>query len=284
MKTPFVFFGTDEFSLKVLETLQTRGLKPSLIVTRPDKPQGRKNIITPPLAKVWAQKNKIDFIQPASWRDPNPPPPLKEVGACFFLVASYGKIIPQNILDIPPQKTLNIHPSLLPKYRGPSPLETAILEGETETGVTIMLVDAEMDHGPILAKQKFPLQDSYTFEQLRDKTAVIGANLLANILPDYLEGKLKPQPQNHKNATYTKKFIKTDGQLDLSAPALVNYRKILALNPWPGTYFIDQNNGQELRLKITAAKLEEGKLIFTRVIPGGRREMSWASYLHGKKS
>lgn len=279
----FIFFGTDEFSVKVLETLKGRGLKPTLLVTVPDKPKGRKNIITPPPTKDWARENEIDLIQPASLRAPELTEQLNAVGARFFLVASYGKIIPQDILDIPPKGVLNIHPSLLPKYRGPSPLETAILNGEAETGVTLMLVDAEMDHGPLLAEKKLPLKDNYSFEELRDETAVIGSNLLADILPDYLSGKLEPQPQNHNLATYTKKFIKEDGLLNLSAPGIVNYRKVLALNPWPGAYFIDQHGGKEIRVKVTKAKLENGELVFTRVVPEGRPEMNWADYLRGKR-
>lgn len=283
MDKSFIFFGTDEFSVKVLETLKGRGLKPSLLVTIPDKPKGRKNIITPPPAKDWARENEINFVQPASLRAPELAEQLKAISARFFLVASYGKIIPQDILDIPPKGVLNIHPSLLPQYRGPSPLETAILEGENETGVAIMQVDAEMDHGPLLAEQKIALGDNYSFEQLRDETAVLGANLLTDILPDYLNGKLEPQPQNHDLATYTKKFTKEDGLLDLSAPAIENYRKILALNPWPGAYFVDQHGGKEIRVKVTKAKLENGELVFTRVVPEGRPEMNWADYLRGKR-
>ncbi|MFA5737110.1 MAG: methionyl-tRNA formyltransferase [Candidatus Paceibacterota bacterium] len=282
MDKSFIFFGTDEFSVKTLETLAKHGLKPSLVVTIPDKPQGRKNVITPPLVKIWAQENNIHFLQPISLRESKFAEQLKTTEVVFFLVASYGKIIPQTILDIPPKGVLNIHPSLLPKYRGPSPLETAILNGEDETGVTIMLVDAEMDHGPLLAEQKISLQDCYNFRQLRDKTAIIGANLLVNILSDYLSGNLKPQTQNHNEASYTRKFTKEDGLLDLSAPTLENYRKILALNPWPGTYFVDRHNNQSIRVKATEAKLENNKLVLTRVIPEGRKEMNWSDYQRGK--
>ena len=283
MDKTFIFWGTDEFSVKVLETLAKRELEPALIVTVPDKPQGRKNIIVPSPAKVWAQTKGIDVLQPSSLRNPDFVEQLKVKRVVFFLVASYGKIIPTDILAIPPKGTLNIHPSLLPKYRGPSPLETAILAGETETGVTIMLVDEEMDHGPILANQKISLRDQYSFERLRDETAVIGANLFADILPGYLAGSLEPKAQEHSAATYTKKFTREDGQLNLSATPTENYRKILALNPWPGAYFIDQHNNRQIKVKVKKAKLENGELIFERVIPEGRKEASWADYLRGKR-
>jgi methionyl-tRNA formyltransferase len=283
MNKTFIFWGTDEFSVKILETLTKRELEPALIVTVPDKPQGRKNIIVPSPVKVWAQTKGIDILQPPSLRNPDFAEQLKAKGAAFFLVASYGKIIPTDILAIPPKGTLNIHPSLLPKYRGPSPLETAILNGETETGVTIMLVDEEMDHGPILANQKISLRDQYNFERLRNETAVIGANLFADILPDYLAGSLESKVQEHPAATYTKKFTREDGQLNLSATPTENYRKILALNPWPGAYFIDQHNNRQIKVKVKKAKLENGELIFERVIPEGRKEVSWADYLRGKR-
>lgn len=299
----FAFFGTDEFSVKVLDTLKNKGLVPSLIITMPDKPQGRRMVMTPPLAKVWGEENKIPVMQPASLRETPTTLWATSQGSSagkgvwdFFLVASYGKIIPQEILDIPAHGTLNIHPSLLPKYRGPSPLETAILNGDDETGVAIMKLDAEMDHGPLLASEPFDLcsgQDIplYNFEQLRDKLAVLGAELLAKILPDYLADKIEPQEQDHAQATYTKKFTKEDGKLDPQAPALNNYRKILALNPWPGTYLDYNGPAGKIRVIIKQAHLEgdnppigEASLVYDRVVPAGRKEMSWTDFLNGFKN
>ncbi|MFA5022682.1 MAG: methionyl-tRNA formyltransferase [Candidatus Paceibacterota bacterium] len=291
----FVFFGTDEFSVKVLDTLKEKGLIPSLIITGPDKPKGRKRLLTPPLSKVWGEENKIPVVQPTSLKDLGAElPNLEEFGSSapkfdFFLVASYGKIIPQEILDIPTHGTLNIHPSLLPKYRGPSPLETAILNGDSETGVAIMKLDAEMDHGPLLASEPFDLRSGqgiplYNFEQLRDKLAVLGAELLVEILPDYLAGKIEPQEQDHTQATYTKKFTKEDGLLGLQDEPLANYRKILALNPWPGTYLNHNGPAGKIRVIIKQAHLDESGLVYDRVIPAGRKEMSWEDFLRGLKN
>jgi len=288
----FAFFGTDEFSVKVLETLVKQGLKPSLIVTVPDKPKGRKMIMTPPLVKVWGEENGVEVVQPSSLKT------RSDLGLTrgttsgekenfdFFLVASYGKIIPQEILNIPTHGTLNIHPSLLPKYRGPAPLETAILNGDDKMGVTIIKLDAEMDHGPILAQKSFDSRRQgsgqgiplYNFEQLRDKTAEIGANLLTDILPDYLASKVTLENQDHDSATFTKKFVKADGELKSSDSALINHRKILALNPWPGTFIFYNNT----RVSIKQAHLnEQGELVFDRVVPEGRKEMAWEDFLRG---
>lgn len=233
--------------------------------------------MTSPLAKTWAEENDIPFIQPASLKGLNFP----EEKFDFFLVASYGKIIPQEILNIPTHGTLNIHPSLLPKYRGPSPLETAILNGDEETGVAIMLVDALMDHGPIIAMEKIELADKYNFEQLRDKLSDVGTELLIKILPDYLAGKISPEPQDHEQATVTKKFTKEDGFLDQQAPALSRFRQILAFNPWPGTYFDYPGPAGKIRLIVKQAHLEEDKLVYDRVVPEGRKEMDWKSFLNG---
>jgi len=278
----FIFFGSDEFSVKVLETLAAGQRSPVLVVTAPDRPQGRHLVLTPPPAKVWATTQRIKICQPASLKCLKPDSPILTEGpkADFFLVASYGKIIPESILILPTKGTLNIHPSLLPAYRGPSPLETAILDGATETGVTIIKLDAEMDHGPILAQEKITLGVVDDFPILRDRLAVLGAELLLKILPKYLSGKLTPQEQNHAVATYTRKFTKTDGRLDPLAPAQENYRKILAFNPWPGAYL---EAGDE-RIVIKNARLEEDHLIYDRVIPAGGREMSWEDYLRGRGS
>jgi methionyl-tRNA formyltransferase len=283
----FAFFGTDEFSIKVLDTLKENGLLPAFIITVPDQPKGRKRVMTPPLAKVWAETNEIPFIQPSSLKfsevglQESPKSNFENLDFDIFVVASYGKIIPQEILDIPTHGTLNIHPSLLPKYRGPSPLETAILNGDEETGVAIMLVDAKMDHGPIMAIEKIELNDKYNFERLRDKLADVGTKLLVKILPDYLAGKIIPTQQNHDEATVTKKFTKEDGFLDQEAPVLARYRKVLALNPWPGTYLDYPGPTGKIRLIIRQAHLEEDKLVYDRVVPEGRKEMDWKSFLNG---
>lgn len=280
----FAFFGTDEFSIKILDTLKLKGLLPKLIVTVPDQPRGRKMVMTPPPAKVWAEQNNIPVIQPAS---------LKNLDAdhyqrlnsdfVFFLVASYGKIIPQSILDLPKKNTLNVHPSLLPKYRGATPLESSILAGEETTGVTIIVLDALMDHGPILAQREISVSQWKPFyEELRDKLAEEGANLLIEFLPSYLADKIKPGDQDHNSATLTKKISKEDGRLNFNDKPELNFRKIRALTPWPGAYFfIKHGDRNDFRIIIKKARLENDELIIERVLPEGKKEIDWESFKKG---
>lgn len=265
----FAFFGTDEFAVTVLTQLKKLELKPELIVTMPDKPKGRKLLLTPSPVKVWAEKNKID-----SRSDPEQ---LKAGSYQLFIVASYGQIIKKEILDLPKFGTLNVHPSLLPKYRGPSPIQTAILDGDEETGVSIMLLDEEMDHGSILAGVRCQvLGDS--FPELRDKLAKLGGEMLAEVMPKWVEGKIEAKPQDHGLATFTKKIKKSDGEIKLTDNSTQNYRKFLAYQPWPGIFFFDKNNK---RVKITDVVLENEIFAIKKVVPEGRPEMRWENYERG---
>lgn len=276
----FAYFGTSNFSVLILDELKSKGFVPSLIVTTEDKPKGRKLIMSPSEVKIWAEKEGIDFIQPKSLKTDDVYLKLSTLNFELFIVASYGKIIPQNILDIPKYKTLNVHPSLLPKLRGASPIQSAIL-GETETGVTIMRLDAEMDHGPIIAQQKITIVDWPPYaENLEEISAQTGAELLANVLPGWIEGKVIEKEQNHSQATYCKKIQKSDGELNLNDSPDVNLRKIRAYHVWPGAFFIDNNK----RIIVKQAHLENTDLILDRVIPEGKKEMGYKDYLNGKKS
>ncbi|OGZ10210.1 MAG: methionyl-tRNA formyltransferase [Candidatus Lloydbacteria bacterium RIFCSPHIGHO2_02_FULL_51_22] len=274
----FAFFGTDEFSVIILEELKNAGLLPARIVTATDKKMGRGMRLTPPPVKLWAQKNNISFLQPEKLDDGF----FFELSTCnlqLFIVASYGKIIPKKILDIPTHSSLNVHPSLLPLYRGPSPLETQILDGAGETGVTIMKMDEEMDHGPILAQRELGQVSSFKFQvatctELHDALAHLGGALLAETIPKWLAGEITPQEQEHEKATYTKKITKADGLISLDDDAEKNYRKFRAYTPWPGLYFFHN----DLRVKITDAGLEDGKFVIKKVIPAGRREMRYEDF------
>jgi len=277
----FAFFGTDELSVKVLDTLKERDFLPSLIVTVPDQPKGRKLVLTPPPAKLWAIENHIDFTQPASLKNFPDTCNLTPVTFDFAVVASYGKIIPQAVLDLPTHGTLNIHPSLLPKYRGATPLESAILSDDKKTGVTIMKLDAEMDHGPIVAQAELDISNLPYYEELRDKLAELGANLLSNVLPKYLSGELAPTEQDHSQATFTKKIEKTDGLIDLSGDSESNYRKIRAFTPWPGAYFFIKRENKDFRVLIKKARLDSGELVIETVVPEGKAEMDWDSFRRG---
>lgn len=268
----FVFFGTDDFSVTVLDELKRAGLSPALIVTVPDKPRGRGLKVLPSSAKLWAEENKVPISFDYS--------PLTS-NHQLFIVASYGKIIPKAILDIPKYGALNVHPSLLPKYRGPSPIESQILNDEKEIGVTIMQMDEQMDHGPVVAQSKSApdvngRQTSEAArvsgaEALRKALAEMGGKLLAKTIPEWIAGKITAVPQDESKATYTKKILKKDGEIDLVGDAYQNFLKIRAYDGSVGTYFLKGTT----RVIIKDARFENNKLVITRVIPEGKKEMDY---------
>ncbi len=265
-----------------MEKLQAFSLMPGLVVTSPDKPQGRHLTLTPPPAKLWAEKNNIPYIQPAKLT-PDIVETLQKKKWDVFVVASYGKIIPQSILDIPTHGTLNLHPSLLPLFRGSSPIEGQILADENVVGVSIMLLDKEMDHGPILSQLSFQKRESgdYSAPELEEKLAQAGGELLAKILPDWVSGKITPTEQDHAKATFTKKISKEDGHITLTDLPRQNYLKYLAYQPWPGTYFFTHRKGKEIRVVIKKASFENGTFKIERVVPEGGKEMSYEELLRG---
>ncbi|MFH1170819.1 MAG: methionyl-tRNA formyltransferase [Candidatus Vogelbacteria bacterium] len=213
------------------------------------------------------------------------------------LVASYGKIIPPEILSIPKYGILNIHPSLLPKYRGPTPIQNAILNGDEETGVTLMLLDAELDHGPTLKTCKVPtlrsgprqpmknrLVGAKNFVELRNDLAKLGAKLFLETAPLWVAGKIKASPQVHSQATYTKKIKKEDGLIDLTNDPILNYQKFRAYYGWPGIYFFIERNKKRVRVIITTAHLtDDNQFVIDRVKPEGKKDMLYADFLRGFK-
>ncbi len=271
----FVFFGSSEFSVYILDELKLHNLVPDLIITTPDKPKGRKLILTPTPVKVWGQKNNIEVLDPASLKNnPDLISKLKSNNYGLFLVASYGKIIPKEIFEIPKHKTLNIHPSLLPKYRGASPIQAQILNDEKEVGATIMEIVEEMDAGPIVAQKKVGSEIIVTSRIELEKTlAVGGAQLFAKILPDWLSEKIEAKKQEESQVTFCKKIEKTDGEIDLSGDAYENYLKIKAYEGWPGTFFFKDGK----RIKITQAEFKNGELKILKIIPEGKKEMLFSS-------
>ncbi len=280
-KIIWVFFGTSAFSVIILDALKAEGFLPILIVTVEDKPKGRKLVMTAPETKVWAKREGIKYIQPKTLRKQEVLDEIKSFspsGFDVFITASYGKIIPQNILDLPKHKTINVHPSLLPKLRGASPIQSAILS-ENETGVSILVVDAEVDHGPIIAQKKIGVEWPPYAETLEKTLGEIGGKLLADLLPDWISAKIKEREQNHALATFCKKIEKTDGEINFINSPEQNLRKIRAYQIWPGAYFF--NNGK--RVIIKKAYIENGELILDRIVPEGRKEMSYKDYLKGNK-
>ena len=208
----FVFFGSPRFAEIVLRKMVEGGCVPDLVICNPDRPAGRKKIITPPLTKVLAKEYKIKTWQPEKLVYDEFEAQVD--GIDFAVVAAYAKIIPQNIVDFPKLGTIGVHPSLLPKYRGASPIQTVILNGEKETGVSLYLMDEKLDHGPILAQRKTIICEHEDYFQLEKRLAELSGALLAETLPDFYSGKIKPMVQDEDRATSTKKFLTQDAFVD----------------------------------------------------------------------
>ena len=250
-----VFMGTPAYAIPVLEALLSLDSQVVGVYTQPDNPTGRGRICEPPPVKGLALEHSIAVFQPASLRRAEVQQELESLRPDLIVVAAYGKILPPEVLNIPPYGSVNVHPSLLPRYRGPSPVATAILEGDAYTGTTIMLMDEGMDTGPILAMKSVSVDSSVvTTESLTPPLFQLGAELLKEVLPLWLKGEVIPQPQDHTQAAVTKKLEKKDGEArwELSAEELE--RRLRAFTPWPGlfTYW----KGQLLKI-LSAIPLEE---------------------------
>jgi len=267
MNYKFAFFGTPRFAEIVLEELIAQGLIPSVMICNPDRPVGRKKIITPPPTKLLAQKHNIKVYQPekleiGNWK--------LEIGETdFAVVAAYGKIIPKEILNTPKFGTLGIHPSLLPKHRGASPIQTAILDGDEETGVSIFLVDEKVDHGKVITQNTTSILVNDTYLLLEEKLAKLGAELLIKTLPDYISGEIVPKEQDEGEATFTKKFETQNGFVpsDVLDAALQGekafwiHKKICALNPEPGAWTMRN----EKRTKLLESEFKSDKLVLKKI-------------------
>jgi methionyl-tRNA formyltransferase len=287
-KLSYAFFGTGALAESVLAALVRNGYTPKLIVTKPDSLQGRHMQLTAPHIKVWAEMKGIDVFQPESLKNLTPDSPLHTGNFDLFIVASYGKIIPDDILNLPPHGVLNVHPSLLPLYRGPSPLESVLLDGNMTTGISIMKLDKEMDHGPILVQNAFLINPETTVGKLEVECGQVGGELLSQVLPAYIDGSLAPKEQDHSKATICKKITKDLGEITLDTPTEEVRRKFRALTPWPSLYFFLKHRDSLIRVKITAVDLTSyqeltstAKDVIVSVIPEGKKEMNWDSFVRG---
>ncbi len=269
-KLNFAFWGTPDVASETLNILKQNGYMPSLIVTAPDKPQGRKMLITPPEVKSWAIENNIPYIQPEDLKKG-----LDIIQPDLFIVVAYGKIIPEDILNMPKLGSINIHYSLLPKYRGASPVESAILSGDTETGITIQKMIYKMDAGPIIAEEKVSIFPDEKAGDLRKRLIKIGGELLVKILPELVIGKIKEVAQNENEAIHCKKIKKEDGLIDLNDDAVKNYNKFRAYATWPRSFFFQNKK----RIIITDATLENNQFIIRKVLPEGKKEINYKDFL-----
>ena len=253
-----VFMGTAELACASLEGLCcASGVRVMAVVTQPDKPKGRELKLQPTPVKLVALKHALPVHQPVKARSPEFVDPLRGLAPDLIVVAAYGQILPQAILDIPKFGCLNVHTSLLPKYRGAAPIQWAILNGESETGVTIMKMDAGLDTGDIVAETRTPIADTDNAQTLHDRLAKLGADLLVRTLPDYVTGKATPRPQPNEGATYARKIAKEDGRIDWSKPARNVWNQVRAFTPWPGAFTHLPGEGAPKLLKIWDAAVQE---------------------------
>ncbi len=266
----FAFWGTPSVASDTLQILIYNGLTPSVIITNPDRKQGRGLELTQSPVKVLALKHGIQVLTPETIDDDfinN----FSKLNIDLSIVVAYGSILPENIINMPKFGTLNIHYSLLPKYRGASPLESALLSGDSETGVTIQKMVKKLDAGDIVATESLNINQTITKDELRNELIELGANLLIKILPDYMENKITTVPQDENQATHCGKIKKENGLIDLNDDTNINYNKYRAYSGWPGIYFFQDGK----RIKVTSAHLEDGKFVIDRVIPEGKKETTW---------
>jgi len=279
-KPLFAFFGTPRFAVDVLNALECAGLLPAVIITAPDKPRGRGLELQPSPAKVWATERGIEVLTPTTLKSGEITEALINTDWDVFVVAAYARLIPKNILDIPRKGCLNVHPSLLPKFRGPSPALSAILADEKVTGVSVMLMNEKMDEGAIVAQARVELEnDAWPprgsfFEEL---LATEGGNLLAEAMPAWIAGEINAEPQDESKASFSRKFSDADALLNPEG-GYADLLKIRAFDKGPRAYFVDANRK---RVIVTDAKMNDEKLEILKVIPEGKKEMPYADYKRG---
>ena len=310
-----IFMGTPDFTLPILDALDGAGHEIALIVTQPDAPVGRKQVLTPPPARQWAMEHDIPVFQPERIRKPEAAEQLRKYGAEVFVVAAFGQILPKEILDMPKYGCINIHASLLPKYRGAAPIQWAILNGDETTGVTIMQMGEGLDDGDILLQKAQPIGPDDTGGSLFDKLAQLGGEAIVEALDALEKGALTATPQDEALATKVGKIDKSLGKLDFTKSAAELARYVRGLSPWPGTYciFRDKNlkilsaepvTEQEMaecgnvsrdaihtRPGATIAVTDrvwivstgEGYLSLLRVQPAGKKAMLAADFLRGNR-
>ncbi len=248
-----IFFGTPDFVVPILASLR-KHFEISAVITAPDKKVGRKQLITPSPVKVYAKEHTIPVLQPESLKTNITE--IEAFKADLFVVAAYGKIIPQAILDLPKYGAINIHPSLLPEYRGPTPIQSALRDGIKESAVSFMVMDAHMDHGPILQTIPFNISPSDTSEWLLKHMFQQSATILPSVIDRFVSGELKPVPQDDTKATYSKILTKLDGFINLQEkidPEKFDHM-VRAYYPWPNVWSIVEINGKQLRIKFLPEK------------------------------
>lgn len=296
-----LFFGSSEFALPTLAALLKNRWKIVAVITQPDRPKGREGQLASTPVKDFAVKKRLRVLEYPNFREPDAIETLKSLQPDFAVVAAYGSLIPAAALKLTRLGFLNIHPSALPKYRGPSPIQSALLNGEEKIGISIMLLDEQMDHGPILAQKEISIEPEEDYTALQTRLSSDAADFLLGTLPQWLLGEIQPKPQDEKKATFTKILTRDDGKINWKNSARAILLQIRALAPWPGTWTTFEGE----RLKILRAKISDSiltsppghiyasaKQLFVscgngtaleilQLQPAGKNPMSTEDYLHG---
>jgi methionyl-tRNA formyltransferase len=293
-----IFMGSPQFAVPSLRALSSN-YNLIGILTQPDRPAGRGKKLRPSPVKVVSEELHLNILQPRRLRDDDSIRQIQELQPDLIIVTAYGQILPQKILDIPPHGCLNIHASLLPRWRGAAPIQAAILHGDEETGISIMLMDAGLDTGPLLSQTKLTIETHETAGDLSNRLAIVGADFLIKTLPDYLNGNIVPTPQDNRLATYAPMIKKSEGAIDFNKTSTQLSNQIRAFEPWPTSYFYW--DGQRIVVKKAYAKswkrMEpghvilvdpfpaittlDGALVLEEIHPAGRKAMSGDAFLRG---
>ncbi len=286
LKIPaLAFFGTPDLTIAILDELERAGMAPKLIVTGMDAARGRKLAVEKPAPKVWAEARGIPVLQPQRIDEKFVNSLQKEIeglGIRLGVVVAYGKILPQALLDVPELGMINVHYSLLPKYRGATPVEAAILNGDSETGVSIQKMAYALDAGDVIAEEQTAIGADETGLELRARLNEIAKKLLVAAIRKISDGTAALKKQDDAQATRCGKIRKEDGMIDPAAAgdaAVMNYRKFRAYAGWPGVYFFAEKGGKKLRIKITDAELIGGEFRILRVVPEGRKEIPYGEFI-----
>jgi methionyl-tRNA formyltransferase len=301
-----VFMGSPDFSVPSLRALVRRGESETRpyhvvgVVTQPDRPGGRGGKLAPPAVKEAALELGLALIQPGKLRETDAMEQLRAWQPDVIVVVAFGQILRPEVLSLPQFGCVNVHGSLLPRWRGAAPIQAAILGGDEETGITIMKMDPGIDTGPLLSQRATPIQPDDTAGTLFEKLSTLGADLLLETLPAYLARQIQPQPQPEEGATYARMLKKEDGRLDWALPARELARRVRAFNPWPGAFFDWQGGplrvlgahaaearaepGQHLVYeKLPAFGTGEGRLVLDEVQPPGKKPMAGRAFLAGAR-
>jgi methionyl-tRNA formyltransferase len=274
----FAYFGTPYVARDTLARLVEAGFVPEVVITSPDAPRGRGLTLTPCETKVWAEEHDIPVLTPEALDDVFLEQ-LSGYGCSYAVVVAYGKIVPQTLLDLFPKGVINVHYSLLPKYRGASPVETALRNGDQRTGVTLQKMVYKLDAGDIIAQEEMEIVSDDTTLTLRPRLIELGADLLIRTLPEYLEGTITPVPQDEAAVTRAPKIRKEEGELELGGDQKLLWNTYRALRESPGSYFFAEKDGKRIRVKVTDASFVDGTFVLRKIVPEGKEEQdaTWLS-------